>query len=275
MGAGNGVCLFLFWRAGSPSIPSWLKIRWRSRGSRRIYCQPRPVHVQRFGWGWPSDADETNNIGTDPNDSDSDNDGALDGLDIDPISSERSGIDNNLDGIDDAWANTFYANGVNATDDLDADGLTVLQEYVSDTSDANFNHGDYSAPELRLRSNRVTRIPPTRPATAPKTRPALGLDSLSHADSALVKFEAASVYLNGLIEINNVWAPDTFNLDGNFFTDHHIEISWPTKRMVGPTKHSQSPWQSTGRTPIHWPAAMPRSTSHQARWQSYGFLPHH
>ena len=176
-----------------------------------------------------SDANETNNIGTDPNDSDSDNDGALDGLDIDPISPERSGIDSNLDGIDDAWANTFYANGVNSTDDLDGDGLTVLQEYVSDTSDANFNQVQIiSAPELRLRSDRVTRIPLTYSTSdGAQNLPGLGIRIHFHsADLALVKFEAASVYLNGLIEINNVWAPDTFNLDGNFFTDHYIEISW-------------------------------------------------
>jgi len=176
-----------------------------------------------------SDANETNNIGTDPNDSDSDNDGALDGLDIDPISPERSGIDANLDGIDDAWVSTFYANGVNQNDDLDEDGLTVLQEYVSDTSDANFNEVQIiSAPELRLRSNRVTRIPLTYSTSdGDQNLTGLGLRIHFHgADLALVKFEAASVYLNGLIEINNVWAPDTFNLDANFFTDHYIEISW-------------------------------------------------
>ena len=176
-----------------------------------------------------SDANETNNIGTDPNDSDSDNDGALDGLDIDPISPERSGIDANLDGIDDAWVSTFYANGVNPTDDLDGDGLTVLQEYVSDTSDANFNQVQIiSAPELRLRSNRVTRIPLSYSTSdGDQNLSGLGLRIHFHsADLALVKFEAASVYLNGLIEINNVWAPDTLNLDANFFTDHYIEISW-------------------------------------------------
>ena len=176
-----------------------------------------------------SDANETNNIGTDPNDSDSDSDGALDGLDIDPISPERSGIDANLDGIDDAWVSTFYANGVNPTDDLDGDGLTVLQEYVSDTSDANFNQVQIiSAPELRLRSNRVTRIPLSYSTSdGDQNLSGLGLRIHFHsADLALVKFEAASVYLNGLIEINNVWAPDTLNLDANFFTDHYIEISW-------------------------------------------------
>ena len=176
-----------------------------------------------------SDANETNNIGTDPNDSDSDNDGALDGLDIDPISPELSGIDANLDGIDDAWASTFYANGINPTDDLDGDSLTVLEEYVSDTSDANFNLlQTISAPELRLRPNRVTRIPLSYSTSdGDQNLPGLGLRIHFHSsDLALVKFEAASAYLNGLIEINNVWAPDTFNLDANFFTDHYIEISW-------------------------------------------------
>ena len=153
----------------------------------------------------------------------------MDGLDIDPISPERSGIDANLDGIDDAWVSTFYANGVNPTDDLDGDGLTVLQEYVSDTSDANFNQVQIiSAPELRLRSNRVTRIPLSYSTSdGDQNLSGLGLRIHFHsADLALVKFEAASVYLNGLIEINNVWAPDTLNLDANFFTDHYIEISW-------------------------------------------------
>ena len=130
---------------------------------------------------------------------------------------------------DSAWVSTFYANGVNPTDDLDGDGLTVLQEYVSDTSDANFNQVQIiSAPELRLRSNRVTRIPLSY-STSDRDQNLSGLGLRIHfhsADLALVKFEAASVYLNGLIEINNVWAPDTLNLDANFFTDHYIEISW-------------------------------------------------
>ena len=136
------------------------------------------------------------------------------------ISPERSGIDANLDGIDDAWVNRFYANGVNPTDDLDGDGLTVLQEYVSDTSDANFNQVQIiSAPELRLRSNRVTRIPLSYSTSdGDQNLSGLGLRIHFHsADLALVKFEAASVYLNGLIEINNVWAPHP-NLDANFFT---------------------------------------------------------
>ena len=102
-----------------------------------------------------SDADETINFGTDPNDSDSDDDGASDGLDIEPLSPELSGLDTNLDGIDDAWAATFYSGGLNPTDDLDEDGLTVLEEYVSGTSDLNFNRVQIiSIPELRLRSNR-------------------------------------------------------------------------------------------------------------------------
>ena len=184
-----------------------------------------------------SDADETINFGTDPNDSDSDDDGASDGLDIEPLSPELSGLDANLDGIDDAWAATFYSGGLNPTDDLDEDGLTVLEEYVSGTSDLNFNQVQIiSIPELRLRSNRVTRVPLSYSTSdGIENLPGLGLRIHFHsANLALFKFEAASAYLNGLIEINNVWAPDTFNLDANFFTDHYIEISWADQNNTWP-----------------------------------------
>ena len=86
-----------------------------------------------------SDNDEINNIGTDPNNADTDNDGATDPIDLSPLDNQISGIDTDLDGIDDAWANFFYPSGLNLTNDLDGDSLTVLQEYVSQTSDDYFN----------------------------------------------------------------------------------------------------------------------------------------
>ena len=183
------------------------------------------------------DADEIEIFGTDPNDPDTDNDGASDGSDIDPLSSEASGIDLNYDGIDDAWARAFYADEVIASEDLDGDGLTVIDEYVSNTSDSNFNELQIvSAQETRIQSTRVTRIPISYSTSDDnQTLKGLGLRIHFHSkDFDLVKFEAASVYLNGLIEIDNVWKKDSFNLDANFFTDHYIEISWTKETNTWP-----------------------------------------
>ena len=142
-----------------------------------------------------SDNDEINNIGTDPNNADTDNDGATDPIDLSPLDNQISGIDTDLDGIDDAWANFFYPSGLNLTNDLDGDSLTVLQEYVSQTSDDYFNERQIiQAPEPRIKFNRVTRIPLSYSVSDSNSNlPGIGIRiHFQSAAFSLFKIDAAS-----------------------------------------------------------------------------------
>jgi len=176
-----------------------------------------------------SDFDETNNTDTNPLVADTDGDGYADGIDADPLKSSVSGVDGDLDGIDDAWAAVYYDGVLNLDEDLDGDTLTVRDEYVSGTLDSIFNERQIiTAPEPRLQHNRAHRIPLEYSVSDNnQALPGLGLRVHFNSDAfILFKLEGSTPYMNGLIEIDNVWKPDTSNLDANYFTDHYIEVKW-------------------------------------------------
>ena len=88
-------------------------------------------------------------LGTNPNDSDSDNDGASDGVEVDngnnplnptdnPTTNPNGGPNTDNDGLPNWWEQQHFGNlNQNATGDPDADGLTNLEEYNAGTNPTN------------------------------------------------------------------------------------------------------------------------------------------
>ncbi|MFO6425542.1 hypothetical protein ACK8OT_19350, partial [Motilimonas sp. KMU-193] len=75
-------------------------------------------------------------LGTDPNDPDSDRDGAPDYIDSAPLNSRYS-FDNDRDGLPQEWEMQYGLSDsmpLDAKDDFDADGLTNLQEFLTGTN---------------------------------------------------------------------------------------------------------------------------------------------
>jgi hypothetical protein len=130
-------------------------------------------------------------LGTNPNDSDSDNDGASDGVEVangnnplnptdNPTTNPNGGPDTDNDGLPNWWEQQHFGNlNQNATGDPDSDGLTNLEEYVTGTNPTNPDtDGDGANDGVEVDNGNNPLNPTDNPTTNPNGGPNTDNDGL-------------------------------------------------------------------------------------------------